>query len=245
MVPRKDEGVIRHSGGFQPSTRSEPPVKAPPKPSDAARAAIPPRKVLIVVAVLCLAAPAATASDKTVDNNHRSLHGWAKLYPFLKGTKYRCGDKTVNTYRSLHGWSRSISKKATGRNIVFFGMPRKGKDRPARCGEIKTSSALMHRWKHPPAPPTEVLSKPAPVTASAIGGNSGGVIVAGGTNPVQCESGGNYGINTGNGYYGGYQFDSQTWDAYGDSRYSEAHLAPPAVQDAAAASVPYDAWPNC
>ena len=60
-----------------------------------------------------------------------------------------------------------------------------------------------------------------------------------------CESGGDYAANTGNGYYGGYQFDSGTWDAYGDPAYAEASDAPPAAQDAAAASVPYDAWPNC
>jgi hypothetical protein len=60
-----------------------------------------------------------------------------------------------------------------------------------------------------------------------------------------CESGGDYSANTGNGFYGGYQFDSGTWDAYGDPKYAEASDAPPAVQDAAAASVPYDAWPNC
>ena len=59
-----------------------------------------------------------------------------------------------------------------------------------------------------------------------------------------CESGGDYSANTGNGYYGGYQFDSGTWDAYGDPSYGEASEAPPAVQDAAAASAPYDAWPN-
>jgi hypothetical protein len=62
---------------------------------------------------------------------------------------------------------------------------------------------------------------------------------------VMCESGGDYAANTGNGYFGGYQFDSSTWDAYGDPAYGEANEAPPAVQDAAAAAVPYDAWPNC
>ena len=30
-----------------------------------------------------------------------------------------------------------------------------------------------------------------------------------------CESGGNWSINTGNGYYGGLQFNLQTWRAYG------------------------------
>jgi hypothetical protein len=76
---------------------------------------------------------------------------------------------------------------------------------------------------------------PAPVS---YGGGEGG-------STVQCESGGDYSANTGNGYYGGYQFDPTTWDRYGDPAYPEASDAPPAVQDAAAASVPYDAWPNC
>lgn len=82
-----------------------------------------------------------------------------------------------------------------------------------------------------------------PVYEEPVAASSGSSSVGNAT--VMCESGGDYSINTGNGYYGGYQFDSQTWDAYGDSQYEEAHLAPPAVQDAAAASVPYDAWPNC
>lgn len=34
---------------------------------------------------------------------------------------------------------------------------------------------------------------------------------------AQCESGGNWGINTGNGYYGGLQFSQGTWEANGGS----------------------------
>ncbi len=34
---------------------------------------------------------------------------------------------------------------------------------------------------------------------------------------AQCESGGNWGINTGNGYYGGLQFSPGTWEANGGS----------------------------
>lgn len=46
-----------------------------------------------------------------------------------------------------------------------------------------------------------------------------------------CESGGDYSINTGNGYYGAYQFTIETWDHW-DTGYARADLAPPAVQDA-------------
>ena len=48
----------------------------------------------------------------------------------------------------------------------------------------------------------------------------------------QCESGGNYGINTGNGYYGAYQFAAGTWRGVGGGRYSSyAHQAPKFAQD--------------
>lgn len=37
---------------------------------------------------------------------------------------------------------------------------------------------------------------------------------------AQCESGGNWAISTGNGYYGGLQFSASTWAAYGGTRYA-------------------------
>lgn len=49
----------------------------------------------------------------------------------------------------------------------------------------------------------------------------------------QCESGGNYQANTGNGYYGAYQFLPSTWRSMGTG-YDMPHEAPPAVQDDAA-----------
>lgn len=37
---------------------------------------------------------------------------------------------------------------------------------------------------------------------------------------AQCESGGNWSINTGNGYYGGLQFSRSTWLAFGGGKYA-------------------------
>jgi resuscitation-promoting factor RpfB len=48
----------------------------------------------------------------------------------------------------------------------------------------------------------------------------------------QCESHGNYKTNTGNGYYGAYQFAAPTWNSL-KTGYARADLAPPAVQDRA------------
>jgi len=139
--------------------------------------------------------------------------------------------------RYLKSWSKCHKRwpQQTGRNVVRTGMTNR---RVATQAEIRQGHQTCLRWLNPPPAPTYTA---APAQAQAAPTYSGG---AGGAT-VQCESGGDYSANTGNGYYGGWQFDSQTWDAYGDPAYAEANLAPPAVQDQAAASVPYDAWPNC
>ena len=67
---------------------------------------------------------------------------------------------------------------------------------------------------------------------------------------AQCESGGNWKINTGNGFYGGVQFAAGTWKAYGGHTYaSQAHLATKAEQIAIARRVLAGqgpgAWPVC
>ena len=67
---------------------------------------------------------------------------------------------------------------------------------------------------------------------------------------AQCESGGNWKINTGNGFYGGVQFSASTWKAYGGKTYaSQAHLATKAEQIAIARRVLAGqgpgAWPTC
>ncbi|EIV95268.1 transglycosylase family protein [Frankia sp. QA3] len=63
----------------------------------------------------------------------------------------------------------------------------------------------------------------------------------------QCESGGNYSINTGNGFSGAYQFDDQTWHGLGYS--GRPYQASPATQDEAAAKLynsrGWQPWPSC
>ncbi|MGP3953982.1 LysM peptidoglycan-binding domain-containing protein [Streptomyces sp. 7N604] len=67
---------------------------------------------------------------------------------------------------------------------------------------------------------------------------------------AQCESGGNWHINTGNGYYGGLQFSASTWRAYGGTAYAPtADKASRAQQIAVATKVQnaqgWGAWPTC
>ncbi|MFI5836727.1 transglycosylase family protein [Micromonospora sp. NPDC051300] len=67
---------------------------------------------------------------------------------------------------------------------------------------------------------------------------------------ARCESGGNWHINTGNGYYGGLQFSRGTWNGHGGRKYAaRADLASRAEQIAVAERVldgqGIGAWPVC
>jgi resuscitation-promoting factor RpfB len=65
-----------------------------------------------------------------------------------------------------------------------------------------------------------------------------------------CEAGGNWAINTGNGFYGGVQFDQNTWERHGGLRYApRADLATReeqlAIAEVTRARQGWGAWPVC
>ncbi|NUP75596.1 MAG: transglycosylase family protein, partial [Sinomonas sp.] len=64
---------------------------------------------------------------------------------------------------------------------------------------------------------------------------------------AQCESGGNWSINTGNGYYGGLQFTLGTWQSFGgtgmpNQASKDTQIA---VAERVLASQGWGAWPAC
>jgi uncharacterized protein YabE (DUF348 family) len=97
----------------------------------------------------------------------------------------------------------------------------------------------------PPMPKIiRIGTKQPPVTANSSGSAWDRI--------AQCESGGDWSINTGNGYYGGLQFDKQTWAAYGGSAYaslpsgaSREQQISVAEKVKAARGGSYSAWPVC
>ena len=80
------------------------------------------------------------------------------------------------------------------------------------------------------------------VAGAAVGALTIGAVVPASAAPIstwndiaQCESSGNWHINTGNGYYGGLQFSQSTWAAFGGLQYApRADLATKAQQIAVA-----------
>ncbi|GAA1795632.1 hypothetical protein GCM10009795_046390 [Nocardioides hankookensis] len=110
-----------------------------------------------------------------------------------------------------------------------------------RNGEISVKKVLQQDVQRQPVDEIVEVGTKAPSTNYA-GGNTVWDRLA------QCESGGNWAINTGNGYYGGLQFNLGTWQANGGSglpsnasRETQIAIATK-VRDASGG---YGAWPAC
>ena len=87
----------------------------------------------------------------------------------------------------------------------------------------------------PPAPTSSSSSSSGSSSSSEPVSTSGGPGIAVWEKIAQCESTGNWHINTGNGYYGGLQFDIPTWLSNGGGKYApRADLASKAQQIAIA-----------
>ncbi len=191
------------------------------------------RGVAAAAIAATLAAPAVAGAATPDHGSHgKSAAGQLKSY-----------EKTYLKVR--RDFVKAFSLEDAGRNLVRWGQQTKDGDvRPAKPAEVKDSTAYMRGQLSPAAaaPATSTATTSAGATAPT---SSGGAAASSST--AQCESGGDYGAVNPAGYYGAYQFDQSTWNAYAPSGYAGTNpaSAPPAVQDAAAAAVPYDAWPNC
>jgi uncharacterized protein YabE (DUF348 family) len=128
-------------------------------------------------------------------------------------------------------------------------------------GRIATSTAVLSQ----PTPQVQkngTKQQPvAPVAPPASGGTGSSGGNTGATPPpsssglnwdavAQCESGGNWAINTGNGFYGGLQFDAGTWLSNGGGAYAPRADLASREQQIAIANKLYAArgaspWPVC
>ncbi len=109
-----------------------------------------------------------------------------------------------------------------------------------------------------PTSTTRTVARVA-VTSAVLGGGASMLLGVGNaaaatdsewSQVAQCESGGNWGINTGNGYQGGLQFSPSTWAGHGGTQYApSANQATKEQQIAVAEKVlagqGKGAWPVC
>ena len=141
----------------------------------------------------------------------------------------RRGVKGVRTltYRVVRHDGKTVSKKRTSDKVT----------------KKPVNRVLLVGTKERPKPKRSS-------TTTSRGGSTPSASVASGSvwdRLAQCESGGNWSINTGNGYYGGLQFSLSSWQAVGGSGYP--HEASRETQITMAIRLweaqGWSAWPAC
>ncbi len=106
------------------------------------------------------------------------------------------------------------------------------------------------------APTTTTTARPAPTTTTTVAPTTSSARAGSGPDPssdatwdqlAKCESGGNWAANTGNGYYGGLQFNPDTWHGLGGTGYpNEASRAQQiAIGKKQYAASGWSAWRVC
>jgi LysM repeat protein len=122
---------------------------------------------------------------------------------------------------------------------------------------------LIAPWEHDTAKEGVPMVSRQMLSRAVSGGFAAAVLTIGGVglsasaataaprNPwnaiAQCESGGNWSINTGNGYYGGLQFSAATWAAYGGrgSAATASRAEQIAIGRRVVARQGWSAWSSC
>ena len=152
-----------------------------------------------------------------------------------------CTDRELrNSYSAqYHAVRQEQGKRAPGRNIRKWGL---SNGKPSRCRHLAKSLRILRAKRHQgayllvQAPPKQ---PPAGIPTPRAGGTLAAIRA--------CESGGNYSTNTGNGFYGAYQFTLSTWQSVGGT--GNPANASPAEQDMRAARLyareGAAPWPVC
>jgi uncharacterized protein YabE (DUF348 family) len=168
-------------------------------------------------------------SFSTVRKNSGSLaRGTTKV-----DTTGRTGSRTL-TFREVRQDGKLTSRKQTSSAVTTA--PRQ------QVVLVGTKAPKVHRA--PTRSSSSGSTKSAPRSSSpAPSVASGGVW----DKIAACESGGNWSISTGNGFYGGLQFTLSTWHAYGGSGMPNhaSRAAQIAVAKRVQAAQGWGAWPAC
>lgn len=159
----------------------------------------------------------------------------------------KIAEQNNTTYPRLYDANINIKDP----DVIFPGeklrVPEADEQLPSRAMPQEAAPAAPAKPAAPePAPRAAAVprrAQPKPAPAPVKYSNDGSVW----DRLAQCESGGNWAINTGNGYYGGLQFSLSSWRAVGGSGYP--HQASRAEQisraEALKARQGWGAWPAC
>jgi resuscitation-promoting factor RpfB len=171
---------------------------------------------------------------------NKLVHGQALDFDTIEKSDDSIYEGDSEVTREGHEGARDVTYRLTYRNGKLTGT----KLVHQRLLRAPVDEIVHVGTKQHPAPapkPKPAAPAPAPTTNFASGSTVWDSL-------AQCESGGNWAINTGNGYYGGLQFNVGTWQSYGgtglpseNSRETQIAIATK-VRDASGG---YGAWPAC
>ncbi len=159
-------------------------------------------------------------------------------------TLSRIAGQHQTTYARLFDANEHIKNP----NLIYVGntirIPDAGEQLPDRMSQVASVSMPAPAAAPVPAPSKRQV---APAPRPAAPAPTGSVSTSVWDRLAVCESGGNWSINTGNGYYGGLQFSLSSWRAVGGGGYP--HQASKSEQIARAemllAKQGWGAWPAC
>jgi LysM repeat protein len=188
--------------------------------------------VLVAAFALPARAEAVTTVTTATTDRHRSTHvvkAGETLAGIAKAAK-------LPSWRPVYDLNKSIQHPDLiypGQKLVIPAKGEKVKHRPLPGPGI-------YRLPEQDRSPVRTQQPASSQRSAAVGGSVWDRL-------AQCESGGNWATNTGNGYSGGLQFSSGTWRANGGS--GSPHTASRAEQIRVAqrvlASQGWGAWPSC
>ena len=135
-----------------------------------------------------------------------------------------------------------VTQKVDEVVLVGTGAAKKQESKPDQSQSQEQSQAQSQGQAQAPSPSAGGSASGG--STGATGGEVGDDVWA---KLAQCESGGNPATNTGNGFYGMYQFTLETWQSLGGTGYP--HEADAATQTAMAkklqAQAGWGQWPGC
>jgi hypothetical protein len=202
-----------------------------------------------VVGVWTIDSPAAHAqsvSNTKIHKTHKERSSVVKVEP---------GDTLAKMAKAHHTtWRRLFDANASieDPNLIYpsekIRIPDPSEKLPSRSlpGEgkaVNDTATVLKPAASSQSTATTHRSVPAPKPQVTVKSSSGSVW----DEIAQCESGGNWNINTGNGFYGGLQFTLSSWRSVGGSGYpNEASRAEQIARaEILQARQGWGAWPAC
>ncbi|WP_411732532.1 transglycosylase family protein [Paeniglutamicibacter sp.] len=153
------------------------------------------------------------------------------------------GTDTVKDSDALVGTKKTLEEGKDGeRTLTYTVTLRDGKESKRELASDKVTTKAVDAEVSVGTKPKPKAEPKAPTTSGSVSSTWAAL--------AKCESGGNWSINTGNGYYGGLQFSASSWLGAGGGKYAPLPHQASASEQVATAEVlrssgGWGHWPSC